>query len=136
MVLGSLWNGQDAPPPITVQEGKLQARSIVSRKGHQVTLHDDDNNLAIEIKSGDGNFSILIDQTNREIKITASSSGKISLSSEGDIAIGSSQGKVTLQGQTGVEISSQAQTKVSGSAGLNLESSGMTAVKGSEVSLG
>ena len=113
-VLGGLWNGLDAPPDYAVDQGKQKTRSLVSRTGHKVVLRDGDDSSTVELTTSDGNLSLVLDETNKEIKISAAQTAKVTISAGGDLTI-SAQGQLTLQGQQGAELSSPASVKVKGS---------------------
>jgi phage protein D/phage baseplate assembly protein gpV len=113
-VLGGLWNGKDAPPAYATDQGKQKARSLVSRIGHSLVMRDGDDNATVELTSADGKLAIVLDQSNGEIKVTASETAKVTISAGGDLTI-SAQGQLKLQGQMGAELSSPAQVKVKGS---------------------
>src|SRR5204862_7721429 len=59
-VVGSLWNGKDAPPA-TNDDGKNNIRVIKSRSGHVVRLNDEDGKETIEIIDKSEKNSIVID---------------------------------------------------------------------------
>ena len=135
-VLGGLWNGVDAPPPIDLDGGgKLNARSFTSRTGQKIVLTDKSGSEGILISSADGTILVQVDAANKKVVITADGGGKVEMKAQGDITI-DAQGSVKISGLGGVEISSPASTKVSGQGQLSLESGGVTSVKGSMVSLG
>ncbi len=134
-VLGGLWNGVDAPPPIDLNGGKLEARAFVSRTGQKIEMSDKSGSEGILISSADGAILVQVDAANKKVVVTADGGGKVEMKAQGDITI-DAQGSVKISGLGGVEISSPASTKVSGTGQLSLESSGMTSVKGSMVSLG
>lgn len=134
-VLGGLWNGQDAPPPIELDGGDLQARKFVSRTGQKIVFSDKAGSEGILISSADGSLQIHVDAANKKVVLISDGTGTVEMKSGGDFTI-DSQGSVKISGVGGVEISSPASTKVSGSTQLSLESGGITSVKGSQVSLG
>jgi uncharacterized protein involved in type VI secretion and phage assembly len=120
VVIGGLWNGQDAAPPYGVPNGKPNARALVSMKGHKLVLHDEDNGESIELATA-GGISIILDDVNHKVSIIASGSTKVSIEAGGDVAIASKANvtiaagsKLTLTGQTGVELKSGATTVVKG----------------------
>jgi phage protein D/phage baseplate assembly protein gpV len=113
VVLGGLWNGQDVPPSHQFDQGHLQARAFVSRLGHSVVLHDADGESSIELRSADGSLAVLLDQSNGEIAIKAAGSSKVTISAGGDLSL-QAQGKLTLSGQQGAELTSPATTTVKG----------------------
>lgn len=132
-VLGGLWNGQDAPPPIELDGGALQVRRLVSRLGSEVYLRDRNGDSALGMRTPRDEVTLHLSGTDREMKGT--SQGKIVLSADSDIEINAT-GKVTISGTGGVEISSSAQAKLSGSGGVEVSTSGVAKVSGSQVTLG
>lgn len=134
-VLGGLWNGADAPPPIELDGGQLQVRTFVSRTGQKIAFSDKAGEEGILVSSADGSIQVQVDAANKKVVVTADGSGTVEMKTGGDFTI-DCQGSVKISGQRGVEVSSPASTKVSGNGQLSLESGGVTSVKGSQVSLG
>ena len=134
-VLGGLWNGADAPPPIELDGGELQARAFVSRTGQKIVFSDKSGSEGILVSSADGSILVQVDSANKKVVVTADGSGTVEMKTGGDFTI-DCQGSVKISGLRGVEISSPASTKVSGTGQLSLESGGVTSVKGSQVALG
>ena len=132
-VLGGLWNGADAPPPIEMDGGKLNGRKMVSRDGNEIFFWDKPQNSSLGLATAGQEVISLLDRLAKKFSI--SSDDKIVLNAKGDIEI-TATGKVTISGTAGVEMKSSASAKVSGDAQLSLESTGVTSVKGSQVSLG
>lgn len=122
-VVGSLWNGKDAPPASN-DDGKNNVRVIKSRSGHVVRLSDEDGRETIEIIDKSEKNSIVIDTSKNTITIT----------SDKDIVLSAKQGKVTLDAQE-VEIKSSAGAKVEAGANLDLKATGQANVKGATVNL-
>jgi len=133
-VLGGLWNGVDAPPPIELDGGELQARKFVSRTGQLIVFSDKSGSEGILISSADGSIKVHVDAANKKVVLISDGSGTVEMKSGGNFTI-ESQGDVKIKG-VNVEVSASANTKVSGSGKLDLESGGVTSVKGSQVSLG
>src|SRR5438552_656128 len=69
-VVGSLWNGKDAPPASN-GDGKNNVRVIKSRSGHVVRLTDEDGKEMIEIVDKSAKNSIRIDTSKNTITITS-----------------------------------------------------------------
>ena len=113
VVLGGLWNGVDMPPGYETDGGKQKARRFVSRRGHMITLSDADDSSLVSLTTSDGKLSIVLDESNGELKVTASETAKVTISAGGDLTI-KSQGQLVLQGQMGAELSSSATVKVKG----------------------
>jgi uncharacterized protein involved in type VI secretion and phage assembly len=122
-VLGALWNGKDKPPESN-DDGKNNKRTLKSRSGHIIRLDDSDGAEKIEIVDKSGKNSITFDASANTITIQADS----------DIAIQSSNGKLTLSGK-GVEITSQAAVKIEASQGLDLKAGGQMNIKGATVNI-
>lgn len=113
-VLGALWNGKDTPP---VQgDSRNNIRQIKSRSGHVIRLDDTNGQEKIEV----------IDKSEENKIIIETSGNKITIAAQGDIAIQSTGGNLTLSGNN-VEIKANATLKVS--AKSRLELSGKAEVK-------
>ena len=123
-VLGALWNGKDVPPEPS-DNGKNNMRTFKSRSGHIVRLDDTDGEGKIEILDSSGKNSIVITTKNNTVTISA----------DADIAIKASQGKVTISGSGGVEITSDKDVKVNATGNLNLQASAQTVLKGATVNI-
>ncbi len=132
-VVGGLWNGSDAPPPIEVDGGKLNGRHFVSRDGNQVYMWDKPGNSSLGMQTAAEEVVLLLSRTDR--KLSGTSEGKIVLTATSDIEI-KATGKVKISGEGGVEITSSAQAKLTGSAGVEVGTSGIAKVSGSQVQLG
>lgn len=122
-IVGALWNGVDKPFE-TNSDGKNDKRVIKSRSGHLIRLDDKDGAEKIEIIDKTGNNLITIDTKNN----------KITISSDKDIELSASKGKVTINAQD-VEIKSSASTKVEAGAGMDLKASANLTVKGATVGI-
>lgn len=132
-VLGGLWNGSDTPPPIELDNGKLNGRLFVSRDGNQVYLWDKPGNSSLGMQTAGEEVVLLLSRTDKELSGT--SEGKIVLTATSDIEINAT-GKVKISGDGGVEITSSAQAKLTGTAGVEVGTSGVAKVSGSQVQLG
>jgi uncharacterized protein involved in type VI secretion and phage assembly len=122
-VLGSLWNGKDAPPESN-DDGKNNRRTIKSRSGHIIRLDDTDGGEKIEIVDKSGNNSIVISTADNTITISAAA----------DISITSSGGKLQLSGD-GVEITSQAAVMIEASTSVDLKARGQMTIRGATVNI-
>jgi phage protein D len=126
IVLGSLWNGVDKPRLIDTpghdkplfDNGKVQRRGLVSRKGHRLALLDGDGS-GIDVITSDNKLRITLDETGTEILVK--SDGTIVIDSLKDISIKTSanlsleaSGNLTLKGAGPVKIEG-ATVDVSGS---------------------
>lgn len=121
-VIGSLWNGKDAPPEsAAVENGKVTKRTLKTTEGHIIRLTDGSASM-IEIIDSKTNTSIKMDTTNQKITIT----------SKADISI-EATGKLTLKGAN-VSVEATSQLDLKGAQG-NLEASGPLKVKGAVVNI-
>jgi len=138
-VIGSLWNGQDAPPEATpVQSGSVQIRTLKTRDGHTIRLTDG-TDKAIEIIDAENKTSVKMDTKNKTITIKSEgdivleAQGKIELKAQGQIDVKATQ-DLSLKGNN-LQAEAQAQLNLKGSASSKLESTGQTVVKGSIVNI-
>jgi phage protein D/phage baseplate assembly protein gpV len=130
-VVGSLYNGKDAPKEPSYQSGgEVTKRSWVSRRGHMIAISDDDGAGSITIDVKDGSYSIVLSE--QDDKITITTKGKLVVEAQDDIEI-TSKKKIKLSGQS-VEVEGQADLKLKG-ASASFEASGTATVKGATVSI-
>jgi len=122
-VLGSLWNGKDAPP-FTNGDGKNNVRIIKSRSGHVVKLNDEDGKETIEIIDKSQKNSIVIDTAKNTITITT----------DKDITFSAANGTIKLDAQN-IDINGSQGAKVKSGGSMNVEASGTMTVKGSTVNI-
>lgn len=122
-VIGSLWNGKDAPPE-TNSDGKNNIRMIKSRSGHVIRIDDTDGNEKIEI----------VDKTEKNMIKIDTKDNKISIMSDKDIVMSAPNGKITIDAMD-IEIRSSIATKIEASAGMDLKASGNMNVKGATINL-
>lgn len=122
-ILGSLWNGKDLPPEKN-EDGKNNIRLIKSRSGHKIILDDTNGSEKIEIIDKSAKNLIAIDTKTNSIKIT----------SDKDIEILASNGKIRLDCKE-LELKSSAAAKIEAGADMNLTASGNMNIKGATVNL-
>ncbi|MEM9218143.1 MAG: phage baseplate assembly protein V [Cyanobacteria bacterium P01_F01_bin.150] len=122
-VIGSLWNGQDAPPT-ELDDGENNIRMIKSRSGHIVRLNDKDGEEKIEIIDKSENNSLVFDTVNNTITIT----------SHQDIILDAPNGTIQLNAQT-VDIASSADTGIAADGGMTITASGTMDVQGATINL-
>jgi uncharacterized protein involved in type VI secretion and phage assembly len=122
-VIGSLWNGKDAPPTDN-GDGKNNIRMIKSRSGHTIRLNDEDGKETIEI----------IDKTQKNSFIIDTSKNTITITTDKDITLSAAKGTIKLEAQK-IELKSSASTKIEASAGMDLKASGTMNVKGAAINL-
>jgi uncharacterized protein involved in type VI secretion and phage assembly len=123
-IIGALWNGVDTPPQEFANDGKNNLRVIKSRSGHLIKLDDTDGGEKIEVIDKSGNNSIVIDAKENTITIT----------SDKDIVLKASQGKISLQSKE-IEVKSTAAAKIQAGSEMTMQASGSMTVKGSTVNI-
>lgn len=138
-VIGSLWNGVDAPPQ-TNGDGKNNIRMLKSRSGHVISLSDEDGKEKIEITDKSGKNSLTVDTKENTITIK----------SDKDIVISAPNGKVKIEAtdiemkmsasakieaSSDIEIKTSASAKIEASAGMDLKASGNMTLKGAMVNI-
>lgn len=107
-VIGGLYNGKDVPSPhrlpLVDRSGKVNRRSLVSRKGHRIELIDGiAGPPGVRIASGDDRLEIRIDDQRDQIDLTVFGPGgrtalsSVSLTPTG-ITIDAGRGRLTLSG--------------------------------------
>ena len=125
-VIGSLWNGQDQPPVSASQavggDGKVNQRVLKSRSGHTITLDD----------TAGGEKITIVDKTGSNKIVIASPDNSMEIKVQGNLTI-EAQGKISIKGAAGVDVTTDAQLKLSGTAGAELSSNAQASVKGTMV---
>jgi len=114
-VVGSLWNGQDAPPEKN-DDGKNNLRLVHSRSGHLIRLDDKDGDEKIEIIDKTGSNKIIIKSSDNSMSLECT-------------------GKMKLHAQGGIEITSDADIKIQANSTMDIESSATMTIKGSMVNI-
>jgi uncharacterized protein involved in type VI secretion and phage assembly len=123
VVIGSLWNGKDAPPE-TNENGENNIRVIKSRSGHIIRLNDEKDKEKIEIIDKSEKNSIVFDTAKNTITITT----------DKDITLSASNGKITLDAKE-IEIKSSGDATVKAGGKMNVEATGEMTIKGSMVNI-
>jgi uncharacterized protein involved in type VI secretion and phage assembly len=100
IVVGALWNGQDAPPETMDSGGDNNIKSIVSRQGIRITLDDSSGQETLTMQTPQQ--TIVLKDDSPAIEITDGSGNSIRMESSG-ITVNAAS-KVTINGST-VEIS-------------------------------
>ncbi len=143
-IIGSLWNGKDAPPEAN-SDGKNDTKIIKSRSGHTVQFFDKKNEEKIVIKTSKGHLIQMDDKNGSENIQIADKSGnnkiiintkdnKISINSAKDIEIGAPKGKLVLNAKN-IEIKASADVKIEAATGMNLKASANMVIKGAAVNI-
>lgn len=128
IVLGGLWNGQDAlpaPSSDVVVNGEVNQRVWVTRLGHKIVLSDQ-NPALVRIESV-GGHTLTIDDDSGRIELKTSGGNTLTLDDNGQTI------KVGGGGQIEIESSSNLTIKAGGN--LDLEASGVTTIRGATVQL-
>jgi uncharacterized protein involved in type VI secretion and phage assembly len=126
-VIGSLWNGEEAPPE-TNSDGKNNIKTIKSRSGHEITFNDEDSKEQIVIKTKAGHAITLDDSSGSEkIEIKdKSDSNKITIDSAKDAIDIECKADLSIKGKK-IEITSD--------ASMTLEAGGEMTIKGTTVKI-
>lgn len=108
VVLGGLWNSQDAPPAISLRGGKLMHRVWASRNGHRVELNDADQDAGfVEVLHAQGVAALRLEKADSslsgddELTIRAK---KVVIEADTDLVLEAANvtvrasGELTLQG--------------------------------------
>jgi uncharacterized protein involved in type VI secretion and phage assembly len=115
-VVGSLWNGKDAPPT-TNDDGQNNIREMRSRSGHIIRLDDTDGDEKIEILDKTGNNSLTIASSDNSITLTCN--GRMKLQAMGiDI---SSQTDVNIEAQTTMDVKAGATMDINADATMDIK---------------
>ncbi len=122
-VIGSLWNGKDAPPE-TNSDGKNNIIMMKSRSGHVIRIDDTGGKEKIEI----------IDKTEKNLISIDTKDNKISIMSDKDIEISAPNGKITIDAMD-IEIRSSVATKIEAAADMDVKASANMNVKGATINL-
>lgn len=157
-IIGSLWNGQDAPPESN-SDGENNMRTIKSRSGHVIRFDDTSGAEKIIIRDKTESNEIVIDSA--ENKLTIKIGQEIEIEAGGNISVKStggdmtfeannvsftakqdfnvdatgacnvkSTGNCTIEGTSGVEVKSTGTCKVEGTAGCDIKSTASCTVEG------
>lgn len=122
-ILGGLWNGKDKPPvpnSAAIGSSKVNKRMLKTRAGHTITFDDTDGSELISI----------VDKTGKNVIKIESSSNKISIQADGDVAI-TTKGKTMVDAQQDVQITTQANATVKATGNVDVQATGNATVKAS-----
>jgi phage protein D/phage baseplate assembly protein gpV len=138
LVVGGLWSSNIEAPSggnkDWVKDGAVNRRGFVTRTGWKLEVDDTDGAQCLIISSPNEKTSLKLDQDNKLVLIC--SEDKVSIKSEGDVTVGSSNGKLNLEGSeislnsTGnISIEGSGNVKVKATGQMNVEGTGPTTVK-------
>ncbi|BEP29032.1 phage baseplate assembly protein V [Helicovermis profundi] len=151
-VIGSLWNQKELPPEKN-ENGKNNIKILKTRKGHTITIDDDDKAGFIEIKTENGTSVLLDNKDKGKIKIfdkgkkaTAEfdgNSGDVKISGNNKLTIDSKSSKIIVDGtKNEITITSSAkigvkaaQIELKASGTLDIKSGGIVNIKGTLVKI-
>ena len=112
-ILGGLWNGVDKPRlgDDPFDNGKVNRRGIVSRKGHRFIFHDSDSKSGIVLRSSNDKLNVSINETDLEIGIR--SDGTIEIEATGNISV-KTDADITIKSSKNITIEASAQLTLKG----------------------
>ena len=120
-ILGALWNGKDLPPKKNsevISSSKVNQRIIKTRAGHLITLDDTDGSELISI----------IDKTGKNLIKIESSSNKITIQADGDVAI-TAKGKVAVDAKQDVDVQANGNASIKAQQNVDVQATGNATVK-------
>jgi phage protein D len=115
IVVGSLWNGVDTPPGGFMDglfdAGAVKKTAIISRKGHGLIFHDNDDTSGIVLGTANGP-TIGLDDVEKTITITADGK-QIQIESTGDLKLKAGKG-LTIEADGPIDIKAGANMTIKG----------------------
>jgi uncharacterized protein involved in type VI secretion and phage assembly len=127
-IVGFLWNGQDKPPfegGVDSGPGTVKLRGLRTRKGHEITVSDEDGKEQIELKTSGDKVRLVMTHDD----------GGLTIETRGDVVV-KSEGKTTVESKGDLSLTSDGQGTISARQGLKLESGmGNVTIKGTMVEL-
>lgn len=143
VVLGSVWNGQQAPPK-TLDASTNAIRSLVSRAGHELTFDDTDGAEMVLVKTKAGQTITVDDAGGSEaIALQDKAANKLTLDSKGITLEAASGSDVSLKAPSGkvqidclqLEAKASSTAKIEASATLDVQASATLGLKGALVNI-
>lgn len=138
-VLGGLYNGKDNPSPhdlplVDRTTGRVNRRSLVSRKGHRLELVDSTTDSGLRLTSGTKRLDIRFNEKQRSIDITVRAvGGKRTLSSmsltDRGITLDAGAGDLKLTGRS-ISIDAKTSVSVNGRTNVSLDGGAMATLRG------
>jgi phage protein D len=116
IVIGSLWSGEaNHKPPASltgnIENGKFMNHGFSSPHGHVMMMYDKKDESGIMLMTSDKKINIQFGEKEKTLslfldgkELTITSKGDLKLSADGEISLDSKK-KVTIKGQSGVDIS-------------------------------
>ena len=133
-VIGGLHNGKDKPPfaDHISNNGEVEVRGMKSKSGHVVTFHDKRGEERIEIVTGKGSCTIVLNEKSKEIVIE--SKGDITVKATKNVDVQAS-GDVNVKASKNLKIEATANAEIKAGANLKLEAGAVVEIKGALVKL-
>lgn len=135
VVLGGMWNGQDALPKAVADASdgeKPLIRTWTSRTGHRITMYDDAKNK-VEVETA-GSHRFLLDDTEKKIMLTSAGGLELILDDNSSAVTINSGGPVEITASSDLSLNGT-NIKIKASGMLNIEAGGTATVKGASVSV-
>lgn len=155
IILGNIWNKENANPPVEISDGKNDIRKIKTRSGHEIIFDDtedkeditiitpknltikmNDEKEVITISDKDGKNIVKIDTKNEIIDVNAqkkinlvSQNSKIELDGDGNKVNIESNSSISIKAQQ-ISIEAKNTIDLKASAGMNIKSDGSLNLKG------
>lgn len=120
VIIGMLWNPDNAPPEAMDGDGKNDIRAIHSRSGHKVVFNDSPDNPSI----------LIVDQTKENSIFIDSANNKMEIKVKGDLSI-EVGGKITIQAKQDISAETKANLAIKATGSGTLETSQALTVKSS-----
>lgn len=118
IIIGMLWNKDNAPPESMDSDGKNDIRAIHTRSGHKIVFNDSDDKPSILIVDKTKENSIFIDSANNKMEIKV----------KGDLNI-EVGGKLTIQAKQDISAETKANLEIKATGSGNLETKQALTVK-------
>jgi uncharacterized protein involved in type VI secretion and phage assembly len=148
-ILGSLWNGKDAPPKTNnevVTSSKVNQRIWKTRAGHTIMLDDTEGSEKISIIDKTENNKLEITASDNTIALTAAgdvkltATGKVVVNSTGDTTVDAQNATVTAKQNATVNATAQlklhgATVAVEADGQLELKAAGVVTIQGALVKI-
>jgi uncharacterized protein involved in type VI secretion and phage assembly len=114
IVLGGLWNGQDAAPlgDGPFDDGRVNRSGFVSRAGHRLVFFDADDEAGIALLSAHDRFRVSLNETKGQLHVYFD--GKLVVDGSGDIQL-KTDGSIKIEAGGSIDIRSGATTTLKGS---------------------
>ena len=160
LIIGSIWNKENAMPPVEIKDGKNDVRCIKTRSGHNLVFDDtenkekismttpknltvslDDEKEVITVSDKDAKNVVKIDVKNNIVDVLANK--KINLfSGNSKIEIDGDSNKIVIESNNSIDIkannislNSKNNVEIKASSGINLSTQGQLNLGGTVVNV-